>query len=571
MPLRFRRADFAFLAALLVGAVALWLPRLQGPIDLRHDAGVYYVLGTSIAQGHGYRLLNEPGAIQEVQYPPALPFFAAVHQWVLGTSDPAVVGHALRLSFALLFLIYVAAVYAVSRWYLAPPYAFFVGVVVLLHVYTAWLSDLFHAELPYAAVTMLFFLTVQRSGRQPFGWIAGVLAAIAFLLRSAGVALLAAWVGESVFRRRFRQALLRAAAAAIPFLGWQGYLAQVRSGAEYASPAYEYQRAPYLFYNVDYAENMAYVDPFVPELGRETVAGFARRVGTNLVAMPVGVGEAVSTGTDWSAHKLEQLREAGSPFAFPAWVSYGPPLVLGALVFAGLVILATRGAWLLPLYVAGSVLLITTTPWPGQFERYLAPLTPLLAISLVTALVSARDRLARVAAGRSRRAAAALLPIAAAAILVLQAVPLYKTFTKHRTVALYPGPEGRLREQPLFFYTEGWRAQAASLEWLRHAAGPTEIVATSTPHWAHLRTGLHTVMLPFEADPVEAQRLLEGVPAEYMVVDQIEDLDISRRYGGAVLQRFPDRWQLVYATADSLSRVYRRREPTGAAGNTTAP
>ena len=31
----------------------LWAPRLLGPIDLRWDAGVYYVLGTSLTTGHG--------------------------------------------------------------------------------------------------------------------------------------------------------------------------------------------------------------------------------------------------------------------------------------------------------------------------------------------------------------------------------------------------------------------------------------------------------------------------------------------------------------------------------------
>ena len=36
--------------------VLLWLPRLTGPIDLRWDAGVYYVLGTSL--GHGPWLPN---------------------------------------------------------------------------------------------------------------------------------------------------------------------------------------------------------------------------------------------------------------------------------------------------------------------------------------------------------------------------------------------------------------------------------------------------------------------------------------------------------------------------------
>ena len=58
-------------------AAALWVPRLTGPIDLRYDAGVYYTLGTALAEGRGYRLLNEPGEIEAIQYPPLLPLIVA--------------------------------------------------------------------------------------------------------------------------------------------------------------------------------------------------------------------------------------------------------------------------------------------------------------------------------------------------------------------------------------------------------------------------------------------------------------------------------------------------------------
>ena len=80
-------ADVRNAAILLAVAIALWVPRLTGPIDLRYDGGVYYILGTSIAQGEGYRLLNEPGNLQAVQYPPLLPAIVAAHQWALRASS----------------------------------------------------------------------------------------------------------------------------------------------------------------------------------------------------------------------------------------------------------------------------------------------------------------------------------------------------------------------------------------------------------------------------------------------------------------------------------------------------
>src|SRR5215468_7171482 len=93
---RSRMQDAACLAVLIVAAVLSWIPRFRGPIDFRWDAGVYYVLGTSIASGQGYRLLNEPGQIEAIQYPPGLPALVAAHQIVLHSSDPRVVGRWLR-------------------------------------------------------------------------------------------------------------------------------------------------------------------------------------------------------------------------------------------------------------------------------------------------------------------------------------------------------------------------------------------------------------------------------------------------------------------------------------------
>ena len=66
-----RRQDLICGAALLLIWVAVWIPRLNGPIDLRWDAGTYYVLGTALAEGKGYRLLNEPGEIKSCPIPAA--------------------------------------------------------------------------------------------------------------------------------------------------------------------------------------------------------------------------------------------------------------------------------------------------------------------------------------------------------------------------------------------------------------------------------------------------------------------------------------------------------------------
>jgi hypothetical protein len=548
---------------LVLVAVGVWLPRLRGPLDLRYDAGVYYILGTSIAEGHGYRLLNEPGAIEAIQYPPLLPLFAAAHQWVAGTSDPLVVGHLLRLSFAVLFVLLIAAVYLLARRYLSPGFAFLVGLITVLHADQIWLSDLFHAEMPFTLVTIVFLLATGTRSRQTRGWVAAVLGWAAFLLRSAGLALLVAWVGESVLRRRFRTALLRAVLAAVPFLGWQIYVAQVKAGEEYQAVAYPYQRAAYQFYNVGYVDNLAYRDPFTPELGSTSPSEMAERVIRNFAGMPAQLGEMVSSRADWAESKLERINENRSP-QIPLWIVQLPLLLLATGVVGGLVVLAVRGEYLIPLYVAGSLSLIALTPWPGQFGRYLAPLTPVLALALVVALAGARGWLGE--RQRWRLARRALVPVIVCGILILQLFPIYKSFQK-RAWAGWPSPSGSYERYRLFYYTPAWQEQEMALNWLAGRAGPNDVTATSTPHWLYLRNVSPAVMPPFEADVREAQRLADAVPLRYLVVDALEFTDVTRRYALPMLEAFPERWELVYASPHRQSRIFRRVGSGGKRGS----
>ncbi len=563
-----RHRNTAYLSALILLSVALWMPRLEGPLDFRYDAGVYYILGTSLAEGKGYRLLNEPGEIEAIQYPPLLPLVAAVHQRLAGSVNPNVVGPWLRYSFAVLVTGYIAAVYLLARRYLVPGFAFLTALVSLLNVYTTWLSDLFFAEIPFVLLSLLFLLVVGRGGRGGSQrWLAGALGGACYLLRSVGIVLLAAWVGASLLRRRYKEMVFRAALALVPVIVWQGYILHVKSSAEYAEPAYPYQRAAYQFYNVGYLENLTYLDSFVPELGKVTPGLLATRIARNLASMPESWGEAVSVRTEWPIRGIEWVnRELSPPVAVPIWPVHLALNLLGAVVFAGLALLLLRGEWFIPLYVAGSVTLISLTPWPGQFERYLAPLTPLFALALFVALVAARERLTALASRRWRSAGTALIAVFAIGILGQEAVALFLMHRLLHTPALYEDGSGNEREYRLFFYTQPWRLHDAALDWLKREAKSGEIVATSTPHWTYLRTGLRAIMPPFEPRAREAQRLLDSVPASYLIVDNIEAPDISRRYAAPVVRAFPDRWALIYSTPGDGSRIYRRVTPGGSTG-----
>jgi hypothetical protein len=533
------------LALLLTVVLLLWTPRLHGPIDLRWDGAVYYVLGTSLAEGRGYRLLNEPGEVEAVQYPPVLPALVAAVQMIAGTSDSVRVGHALRLLFLAFSLAYVAASYVLARRMLAPGLSLLAGALVALHFNTLFLSDLCYTEIPFGLVTVLFVLAA-RSGSLA---LTGALGAIGVLLRSSGLALFAAWVGEALVRRRLRQAALRAAIAAVPILAWQAHVSRVATSPQYLQPAYEYQRAAYQYSNVTYAENLSLVDPFQPERGRISPGGLAVRSVRNAAYMPQRLGEAVSAfRSDWqTALRLDAHGLAGTA------TIRAPLLLLGLAVLAGLAGLAGRGEWLLPLVVVTSLALVSTAPWPQQFPRYLASLTPLLAVGLGVALDG------RGSGRRSRLTRAVLVPVVVGA-LAMQVFVVAESFAAKHSPVEYLDRSGSRASVRLFFYGPAWRSFDEALQWLRARTDPAAVVATAEPHVAFQRTGRKAVLPPMEADVEEAQRLLDTVPVAYLVIDEGQTLDIASRYGEPVVRAYPERWELVYKRG---ARIFRRRGAPG--------
>jgi hypothetical protein len=461
-----------------------------------------------------------------------------------------------------MYLAYIAAVFGMSLRVVKPGYALVVGLITAMQVQTVFMSDSFTADVPYALFTVLFFVAAAwrrhggETGFKPHGALEGVLAVAAYALRAAGVALLMAWIVESILHRRPRQALARLAVMLAAVASWQLYIAHVKSGPEFHHPAYAYQRAGYQFNNVGYAENMGYVDTFRPELGRVTSTDMVWRVVENLRSIPLRVGEAVSDRKGWWEVRIEKWNKQVPGLALPETAADVVTALLSLPVAAGLVLLAARGYWLFVLYTAGSLGVIALTPWAGQFSRYLIPLTPFLALAMLYLVAEVLRRL-RQGATRWHTAARPAVVGAVGFLLLQQAYTLYVTLAYHHELSFYPAG-GRRHEYRLLFYDRAWRLHDEALDWLAHHSRPGEIVATSTPHWAYLRTDLHAVMPPYETDPAAAQKLVDGVPVTYLVVDKLTFIDVGRRYTRPLIAAAPDRWSLVYFANDSGPRIYRR-------------
>jgi hypothetical protein len=504
------------LVVLSLVVAALWVPRRAGPLDLRWDGSAYYVLGTSLAEGKGYRLLNEPGEIEACQYPPLLPLIAAAPQAILGTSDPVVVGRWLKL----VFLGFHAALAIASFLLLdlfAPGWLAFLGALaLLLNAQVTFHSNLFFTEIPYALLTVIFVLLSRGNDARVRQAIVAAVGVAAFLLRTAGIALLAAWVAESLLRKRFKTAAVRVLVAAIPFVAWNAYVHGVEHSPQYLSPAYSYQRAPYLNYNVSYAANIALDDAYKPGSRPASPRELLARVWQNARRMPIDLGEAVSDSREYWEYSFRS-RFPGLHF-LRRWGYYCPLLLLGGLILGGLVVLVARRDFLIPVYVAAALALICVTPWPDQFRRYLTTLMPFLLVALFVCLQVAGSWLRTLSPGRFRLLAAIGLIVVLGAIFDSEWHSLRAMYRYHLDDVTATARDGRVVEYRAFYHAGADEALDEGLAWLKRRARPEDVVAVSMPQWAYLLTGLKAVRPPLEPDPERAQALLDGVPTAYLVL-----------------------------------------------------
>ena len=550
-------------AVVVAIVILLWAPRLSGPIDLRWDAGVYYVLGTSLATGHGYRILSEPGSPEALQYPPLLPVVVALYQRALGSTDPAVVAPWLRISYAALFLAYAVAMLALARRYLRPGFAVMAMALSLLQVNTIFLSDLLFTELPFVLIGIVFVLIAvdgPLASRPLLREIASfVLAAAGFFLRTAGIALLAGWVIEALARRRWRLALARGVLAALPVVAWQLHVARVQGSYEYAHPAYEYQRAPYQFYNVSYAENAGLISPSGLASRQAYRRALAARLAANLGPMIKGLGEGISTSDYYWRQLLllAQQRSYGRQVIPPGFVLL-PIIGLSVLVVTGVGILAHRRSWLMVFIILVSVALISATPWSDQLQRYLMPLTPFLAIAALltlsrfpTVLGACQLPPALRVIGRVTLVGLPLLGLTLQSYTAWEL--LYQPERNRAKFAAVGGPVS----QGYFYYDRRWLAWEKAAAWIGANTPPDAIVATPQRHLCYLRTSRRAVLPPMETNPARARHLLEAVPVSYVIIDEIGEMaSYGRRYALPAVQGDAVGWRLVHS-ADG-TQIYER-------------
>ena len=228
----------------------------------------------------------------------------------------------------------------------------------------------------------------------------------------------------------------------------------------------------------------------------------------------------------------------------------------GLAALVGAVVVARGSHWFLSLYFALMLALILLTPWPEQFWRYLAPLTPLtLAFALAAGFVGVRF-LSRYGT-RWGQAGVVFVVLSTLGMLLIQlSVAVY--FLRTLLPISYYDASGHERNMRLLTYSKQWHSLDSAFEWLRIHAVPEAVIATVVPQLGYLRSGRKAVLPPFESDHANGNRLLDELPVEYLVVDQFDKPGITEHYVRPLVNSEPEKWKLVFTAPDGRSHVYER-------------
>lgn len=472
------------LAVQLVVLRAVWNPSPHPG----GDNAAYVALGHALATGQGYTELWDPARTPHTKYPPAWPAALAVAQAV-GVETWA----GLKRVSGLLALAAVAAIWLYVARRRDPWWATAVALLSGASYAVVYHAPLLLSDVPFLAFVALAMWAGERvlatgsdGGPQPAAgrgarevlWaiLAGALAALALLTRSAGLPVAAALVGALALGRRWRAAgvagLVAAAPAALWFVRGRGV---EQEGA--------------------YVREFWLVDPYRPELGEIDLGGLVGRAATN------GQG-----------YLLEWL-----PRTFA-----GPDVGVAGLVVLLLALLALVG-WALalrrrvgpaelfaPLYAG--ILLVWPPVWSG--DRFALPLIPFIVVWAGEALTAIARRI--LPEGVPLRTTA--LP-AALGLLVL-AVPVADGVRRAageaaacRGAARIGGPWA-CGGVGMVQFTEAARWAGAHLP-------DDAVVLSRKPRIWYAMSGVPTRTYPFTADPDSLLAAADRVGARYVVVDVV--------------------------------------------------
>lgn len=316
-------------------------------VFLGGDNVYYYNLGKALAEGKGYVTLNRPGLPLASHYPPGYPAIIAIVMTLFSQSILTIK----MLNGFLLFGSIMVCYYLFKRLSANSHIAFLVSTLLILNSVILKYSSIMMSEIPFlffSLLTLLIFLKTDRDispFRQSYFYIFIFCLAIAYYIKTVGIALLGGFILYFLFYRRWRWVLSTVVGFVVLALPWTIRNRLAGGGS--------------------YVHQLLMVNPYRPELGMAGLSDFAIRFWSNFqryvaVEIPNGL--------------FPSLKNSISAYGFTSWII---GITICLLIVFGIYKLKKYsiliGAYFISTF---GILLLWPQVWFGV--RFIVPIIPLL-------------------------------------------------------------------------------------------------------------------------------------------------------------------------------------------------
>lgn len=526
------------LILVLVGSCAIYLVTLApDKFGVQYDDCIYVTTAKALATGQGYRIISLPYEPAQTKYPPFYPFLLSLI-WRVCPQFPENLTSMMLLSvLATIGFLAMTWRYLVNQSYAGRWTAVIVVGLTAVNARTMILATSIVSEMGYAALSVVGLYLAEKYEKERKGWVwgagAGVVIGLAFLTRSAGIALLVAVAVYFVLRRQWRRGLLPVAIGGAFVVGWIGWSYINRSTVEGVNVAY------YTSYLRDFTE----VLNGLQAIGNESkltilLSIIARNVlGFVLVSVPICLGLP-----------YELIPYFGFAFLFIA---------------AGFVRLYSKGFRLLQIYVISY--LAFHLMWPYiTYSRFLMPLLPFLLLFIISEfdIFLTLARREWLSSGQVVRKISAAF-VGLAAVLSVSAVLYYSGRNIYRSLA----------SSSLKKIAEPAVEDGQAIEWINAHTNPSDVIICSRDPMYYLYTGRKATrsfaVNMSEAASFQSQqqggdesnqllRIIKESNGRYIVFT-VSDFGYDSKGLGlnVVLWQYPQMFIPVVESTDGRSRIYR--------------
>jgi hypothetical protein len=250
------RTAIVFLLLLIPSAHYAWITRDAPSFGKNHDDAILFSSAKSLATGQGFRVASLPEKPAQTKYPVLYPLYLSA-VWRINPNFPDNLNLATFFSWPLLALcLFLASIYWRGEQ-LGELRAWIAIVLLAISPYMILFGSSLFSEVFFLCWLLASLLAAQKQGLA-MALLAGVLAGLAYLTRTAGIALIIAIPAWYIWQKESRRAL-SFAAGMLPFiLGWGLWSATHKFPSPSATLIYYTDYVKFQFLNVG-LDNIAVV------------------------------------------------------------------------------------------------------------------------------------------------------------------------------------------------------------------------------------------------------------------------------------------------------------------------